>query len=205
MSHSRSTLVSRLRSGALFAGLSCLAAAAAHATVEPGHWSVSQQQPIAGNTAISVDQTPSGDYTGTFLDHDAASGTLSFRTLNADEGSELFLVHPGDVLTQTTQGNFLSLYGTYNAPVQVGRDFYLGAGTRSYSDPGLSWANHAWTSFGWAHFKVDDQGQLSIVDSAMAFRESGIVVGTLTAVPEPSTWLLMVTGLAGVAALRRSR
>lgn len=195
-----------LRSALLASSLSCLALAA-HATVEPGHWHVGNwaPNPESGNTSIWVDQTPGGDYTGTFLAYNAAAGTLSFRTFNVDEGSELFLVQPGDALTQATQGNFLSLYGTYNAPVQVGRDFYLGAGTRSGSDPGFSWADHAWTSFGWAHFRADDQGQLAIVDSAMAFREPGIVVGTLSAVPEASTFVLMGIGLMGMTGVARRR
>lgn len=197
-------LTGHLRSAMLTICLTGLAVTA-QASVEPGHWAVANwgPNPDTGNTSIWVDQTAGGDYTGSFLAYNAAAGTLSFRNLNVDEGSELFLVQPGDALTQTTQGNFLSLYSTYNTPVQVGRDFYLGAGTRSGSDPGFSWADHAWTSFGWAHFRADEQGQLSIVDSAMAFREPGIVVGTLTTAPESSTFVLMGLGLLGVAGLRR--
>lgn len=191
-----------LRSAILATCLASLAATA-HAVVEPGHWRIANwaPNPDLGNTSIWVDQTPAGDYTGSFLVYNATAGTLSFRSYNIDEGSELFLVQPGDALTRDTQGSFLSLYGTYNTPAQVGRDFYLGAGTRSGSDPGFSWADHAWTSFGWAHFRADEQGQLSIVDSAMAFREPGIAVGTLSAVPEASTFVLMGIGLVGMTGM----
>ena len=37
----------------------------------------------------------------------------------------------------------------------------------------------------------------------MAFREPGIVVGTLTAVPEPATWLLSGLGLLAVGTVVR--
>lgn len=200
-------IAGRLRSAMLATCLTCLAAAA-HATVESGHWFV---LPMVGgnnpavNAYIGVHQTVQGDYTGSDVNYDAAKGTLLFQGYNADEGSELFLVKPGDALTSTSQGDFVSLYTLFNTPAQVGQDFYLGVGTRSGSDPGFSWAEHAWSSFGWAHFQADDQGQLKIIDSAMAFRELGIVVGTLTAVPEPSTFALMGLGLAGLAALRAKR
>lgn len=177
-----------------------LSTVCAHAIVEAGHWSVASTVNW-GNVGISVDQTPAGDYTGTFLNHDAKAGTLQFVTLNVDEGSQLFYVRPGDNMSLANLPNLSSLS---SQPLKVGQDFYLGASTRSYSDPGFSY--NTWTSFGWAHFQVNSQGALQIVDSAMAFREPGIIVGTLqTTVPEPGTWAIMALGLLALAGLRQTR
>jgi hypothetical protein len=44
---------------------------------------------------------------------------------------------------------------------------------------------------------------LSYVGAADSSNYIGIDTVTVTAVPEPSTWLLMGLGLAGVAAVRR--
>ncbi|MFT3857721.1 MAG: PEP-CTERM sorting domain-containing protein [Aquabacterium sp.] len=182
----------------LIAATLALAASCAQATVEPGHWSVS----TSGNqVAINVHQTPDGDGTGTFLTRDARAGTLTYVTSNVDEGSLLFIVKPGD---EVSLANLSGLTGFGSQAVKVGQDFYLGAATRSYTDPGFSY--NTWTSFGWAHFQVNSQGALQIVDSAMAFREPGIIVGTLqTTVPEPGTWAIMALGLLALAGLRQTR
>ena len=59
------------------------------------------------------------------------------------------------------------------------------------------------TSFGWAHLQAQADGSLKILSSAMAFREGGIVVGALQAVPEPGTWALSIAGLGLLAWARR--
>jgi hypothetical protein len=186
-------------------------AASAHAVVAPGHWRLDYppaQSTSSANLIVSVDQTIDGDDTPTLFDYDASAGTLRFVTLALDEGSELFLVKPGDLLSNHTAGTLLPSLFAFDAPsVNVGHDFYLGVGTRSYSDPGYpSVGNHSWTSFGWSHLQLNQQGRLDILGSAMAFQESGIVVGTLQAVPEPSTWTMACMGVAWLAGrLRKTR
>ena len=180
----------------------------AHAVVAAGHWQLAHEPAdlTGANLVVNIDQTPNGDDTATILDYDTRAGTLRFITLALDEGSELFLVKPGDLLANPTAGTLLpSLLHADALSVQVGPDFYLGAGTRSASDPGVNGGTGNWSSFGWAHFQVDTRGRLGIVDSAMGFREDGIVVGTLQAIPEPSAWLMAGTGLAGIGLLRRTR
>lgn len=191
---------------ALSAALLAMAGTSAHALVEAGHW---QTQPNLGNTNayVAIDQTPGGDFTGTFFNYDQPNGTLQFITLNIDEGSQLFLTSPGAVLTNETI-DALPDAAFFGAPVHVGTDFYLGGRTRSFSDPGFSWANpNFYTTFGWAHIRVDAGGLLQVVDSAVAFREGGIIVGTTqaVAVPEPSTCLLMGMGLLGIGLVRQRR
>lgn len=181
----------------------------ANATVESGHWRVLNQgfgNNLGDNLTILVDQTPGGDYTGTFLKYDATAGTLAFVTYNTDEGSTLFVTRPGqvindDALIKLPAQDALSFSSNV---AHVGTDFYLAAATEKFSDPGFQFNDTHWTVFGWAHLKADANGKLQLIDSAMSFNEGGIVTGTL-AVPEASTWSMMGLGLFGLAALHRQK
>lgn len=204
---------------ALALALPALLSLPANAVVESGHWSVfesytsSPQDPMEHN--VVVDQTVDGDYTGTILRYDPAANTLTYISHNTDEGSQLFLVRAGDVLTHATlaavpysdwKGSFSLGHVSWGQNTVVGEDFYLGVRTGSASDPGYrDDSPEGYTSFGWAHFREGADGRLFIVDSAMAFRESGIVVGTMQAVPEPAAWASMLAGLVGLSVVARRR
>lgn len=164
---------------------------------------------------LQINQTPAGDYTGQFFTFQR--GVITGTTYNIDEGSDLFVVTPGAAFTNTSvnakafpylMGNSKYRLGMTTQPVQVGTDFWLGARTSSYTDPGFDWSDpNFFDSFGWAHIQVDKLGALHLLDSAMAFREAGIVVGSLQAVPEPSSLAIVLTGLAlvGLSSLRTTR
>jgi hypothetical protein len=190
---------------ALALTLPSLLALPAHANVEPGHWSVSHNG--STDVRIWVNQTIGGDYTESVLVHDSAANTLRLLAFSADEGSELFLVNPGDVLSSDTIASLPASAGlTWGGIPTVGEDFYMGVRTGSYTDPGFQWGDRTTrTTFGWAHFREDASGRLVIVDSAMAFRAPGIVVGSLQAVPEPTTWALFLCGFIAVAGLCQQR
>ncbi|MBA4110849.1 MAG: hypothetical protein C0487_14790 [Leptothrix sp. (in: Bacteria)] len=176
--------------------LSALTATQAHALVEAGHWAPSPFTGSVGdNFSVSVDQTAEGDFTGVFMNY--VDGKLNGVTVNADEGAVMYVVKAGDVFTQASSASAANVFS--NPPITVGTDFYLAAKTRSYTDPGFSYDDSFYSSFGWAHFKVDASGLPQLIDSAMAFREGGIIVGTLQAVPEPSTWAMMGVGLLALA------
>lgn len=200
----RSIMASAGALGLLLAGLS-----PAQAAVESGHWEVINQNvgyAFDHNLGILVDQTPDGDYTGTFLNYDAQAGSLSFVTYNTDEGSTLFVTRPGQFINDQTLINLpASDRVSFSSNVaQVGTDFYLGVATEKYTDPGFRYDDQHWTVFGWAHFKADAQGKLQIIDSAMSFKEGGIVAGSL-AVPEASSWSLMALGLFGLTWATRQK
>ena len=55
--------------------------------------------------------------------------------------------------------------------------------------------------YGWLAIDVDSSGGLHLAHSALS-TEPGIVVG---AIPEPSSWLLLLLGFAGLALRRRER
>lgn len=176
-------------------------AAQAHAVVEAGHWTASITPGSASTLDLysTMDQTPGGDYTGVFSNY--ANGVLKGVTYNVDQGSDLFVVQKGAVFSNETVNSqhWPFIYGVSTEwgltpqTATVGQEFYLGGRTRTSYTPGY------FDTFGWAHFKVDATGQLKLLDSAVAFNEGGIIVGTLQAVPEPGTWALMGVGLAALA------
>jgi len=181
----------------------------AHAVVEAGHWSV-YNTAINGyngsNLELAIDQTPQGDYTGTFFKYDHQAGTLQYLTQNVDEGSTLFVTRPGQLINDQTLATLPTSdrLSSSNNIALVGNDFYVGGATEKFSDPGFQWNDQHWTVFGWAHLRADASGQLQLVDSAVSFKEGGIVAGTL-AVPEAGTWSMMGLGLIGLALATRRR
>lgn len=186
-------------------------ASQAQANVASGQFAL---LPDGGSTSwqLQINQTPAGDYTGQFFTFQ--QGVITGITYNTDEGSDLFVVTPGATFTNTNvdAGAFPYLMGSSKyslgmrtQAVQVGTDFWLGARTRSYMDPGYNWLQpdpRFFDSFGWAHIQVDDQGGLHLLDSAMAFREAGIIVGSLQPVPEPSSLIIALVGLTLVGLSR---
>ncbi len=181
---------------------------AAQAVVESGHWSYGPL--VNGSNTLSVYQntTDTNSY-GVRTTYDAQTGVLTLGTPTLGAPASLFVVTPGQVIGQ---GNWQSLSGNalpvlVSPGLVVGQDFYLGAATIALTDPEFDWATVGTTrtSFGWAHFQAQADGTLKLLDSAMAFREPGIQVGTLQAVPEPGTWALMGLGLVGMAAVARRR
>lgn len=189
----------------------------AHAVVESGHWQTQTHSGSSSNLFIAVDQTTGGDLTGELLSYNG--GVLAGLSFNAKDNLDFFVVKPGDILSNATLSSgtlpFISgpsgtSGGLPHTRATVGRDFYLGVRTRSTKDPGYAEAAAAgqlgnfFTSFGWAHFQVDAFGFANVVGSAMAFREGGIVAGTLQAVPEPSNHALMGIGLLALAGAIRA-
>jgi hypothetical protein len=184
--------------------------AQAHAVVEAGHISLNTTPQngwgLPTNFALSIHHTlNSAAYTG--VNFYFASGSLTGRVMTADRGADIYLVQAGDVFSNasiTGNPNQTFIFGLNNgggngSSIPVGNDFYLGIRPGTF--------NGTPTTFGWAHFGLDSAGKVQLLGSAMAFGESGIVVGTLqAAVPEPSTVILTGLGLAGLAlATRRAR
>lgn len=160
--------------------------------------------PLA-NVALSVQQGAiGGDVTGVWFQFSPASATeftLEPKLTNLDEGSDWYLVEQGDSFTRQgiSNGDFapvLVANGTWDT-VTVGSDFYLGVNTGGLPPDSRE-------SIGWVHLQFVNNA-LTMVGNGMAYNAPGIIVGTTTVVPEPSTVGLCLACIAGVAALRRRK
>lgn len=138
---------------------------------------------------------------------DASGDTLSIVAYNVDEGSDWYLTSYGDSFNQSTitAGEFpVFLRETPAAEmhdITVGYgDFYLSVVTGQMQ---LDKPFPPRDVYGWVHLQ-NTGGSLSMIDNAVAYNESGIIVG----VPEPSSGTLFLGGLVtaiGVRVRRRSR
>ncbi len=120
---------------------------------------------------------------------------MMMRGFNPTSDSiRMILVQAGDVLSwdSISAGKFPSAIFE-PSPHHVGNeDFYLG----------FSGAHAAAGMFGWARLGPRD-GVLSMIDNAMAYHVSGIVVGTTRPIPEPATMVLVICGTASLQRCRR--
>lgn len=123
---------------------------------------------------------------------------LTFVLTSADEGLDMFVVQPGDVFSIATADAGLFPEVTDidppppGGPAIVGTgDFYLGVRT------GLGFTNGRpnRTAYGWAHIHPGN-GDLTMIENVMSYNSSGIIVGTTTVVPEPSSSAMVIAALA---------
>jgi len=158
------------------------------------------------NYFLTVNQTAGPDYNGTGIwikktdSFWSFQSTLTVATYNLDEGADLYLSSAGDVLSgglidQEVFSPLLAFGQRGSVDVAYPGTFYLAIVTGE----GWNGASPNRNVFGWAKFQNSYAG-LTLVDSAMAYGEGGIVVGSFTALPLPeaSTWLQMTLGLIGV-------
>ena len=127
--------------------------------------------------------------------------TITPVTWNVDEMADLYLAQAGDVLTTETiaEGRFsplLTIDTPYAITVDLDSDFYLGMVT----GVGGNGNGPNRDVFGWVHLQNSAEG-LTVLDSAMAYGYAGMVVGTVTAVPELSTTGQLALGLLALGAV----
>ena len=98
-----------------------------------------------------------------------------------------------------------------SAREQVRPTGYLGVATSNWSDEDWWYGDDSapWPGrhiFGWVKLRlVEELGEyhLEQLESAVAFNCGGIIIGTLIAVPEPSTLLLCIIALGVVGGWRK--
>ncbi|MCB1133765.1 MAG: PEP-CTERM sorting domain-containing protein [Verrucomicrobiae bacterium] len=146
--------------------------------------------------SLTIEQypPPGGSDTSIFFDRDG--GNLVFRSMNLDGGSYWYFATLNDVFSGETigQGGF-TLFNQYDQSFAVPLGpFYFGV--RTFSDFGENIQG-----FGWA--LLNNTGtDLQLVSSAITYDSPGIIVGTLTTVPEPGG-LPLVAVAVGLAMRRR--
>ena len=131
--------------------------------------------------------------------------TITPVTWNVDEMADLYLAQAGDVLTTETiaEGRFsplLTIDTPYAITVDLDSDFYLGIVT----GVGGNGNGPNRDVFGWVHLQNSAEG-LTVLDSAMAYGYAGMVVGSVTAVPELSTTGQLALGLLALGAVCGAR
>lgn len=150
------------------------------------------------------------DPTTIWLNYDGSH--VSFGGTNVDEESDWYLVHPGDHFGKTAiqAGAYPTIWGfpvpSVNANVGSS-DFYLGVSTGQGYDyvPELGGNKGHRTAFGWVHLQPVAPGSTTLVmlGNVMSYDSPGIIVGTTTLVPEPTTAAFLA--LAGFVGATRRR
>jgi hypothetical protein len=146
----------------------------------------------------------------TDVDFRFADGVLSPGAISLDEESDWYLVHAGDSFSSASiaGGSFPVLIdlsvspGVNGGPITLGTaDFYLGIRTGAgYHDTPPYSPNR--NVYGWVHLQsIGDT--LTMLGNALSYDSSGIIVGTTTVVPEPTTATLLLLGMLGCGRRRR--
>ncbi len=160
--------------------------------------------PLGTDYELTLQQDAAAtDPTIVFFDFDGTS--IDFITGVVDEGSDWYLVDAGDPFTNADidAGLFTPLFVVLasSGPVPVGPgSFFLGGSTGK----GFSGSDPNRDVFGWIELSISGT-DLSVAGNAVAYGARGIFVGTNISIPDPSTALLLASGLVAMGVRRRRR
>jgi hypothetical protein len=153
-----------------------------------------------------------------------ASVLLNFNGGQMNDGTQILdvinvfaLAKVGEVITADSFAHGVSAANNPYSNPAAGLDFYLAGmvDTGIFLDPGepsvIAGPGSTTTPegmphdvrFGWAHIVFNQAGTATVLSSAIAYGEGGIVVGSLQAVPEPGSAALALIGLVAVGLSRR--
>ena len=139
------------------------------------------------------------------------TATLLFDNTGLDEGSDWFATNQSDPFTRATidggqfnplvaQADNGFLFGSLD--VEVDESFFLGVNTGNGFVDEIDFEPNR-QHFGWGEFLINQNGELQLLDSAVAYNQNGIIIGENVAIPEPSSGVLMLLVAAVISSLRR--
>lgn len=110
-----------------------------------------------------------------------------------------FTISPGAEISPTTVSGYANLLGTdTQVSAALNAAFYLGV----WTDTNLSTTPSVGDHFGWVQV-INEPTGLSIIAQGTETTGAGIYAGTLTAVPETTSTMLLASGLVLVPLARR--
>ena len=161
---------------------------------------------VGANYDMNVIQVPppETDYTEAWFA--VTSSTIRAQTWNLDEGSDWYVVNSGDQFGPVTiAANAFTpilqvlLFPTPQPVVTLPQgEVYLGINTGTTFQ-----SSKVRNVFGWLHLNHSGS-TLTVIDSAMAYGEPGIIIGSTSPVPEPSFALGLVACSGLIVCRRRS-
>jgi hypothetical protein len=86
----------------------------------------------------------------------------------------------------------------------AGQPFFIGIDLATFYFDSNQQGQFAQARYGWAELVYSPSG-LNVLDSAMTASQSGIIAGTTTVLPEPSSISILLSGIIGIALLYRHR
>ncbi len=185
-------------------GIACAAVFTNNIVLSPGP----HEPGLESDYALTIYQDPlATDPTTIFFNY--RDSQLLFVNGNIDEGSDWYLASQGDLFSASTiaNGDFILFtrsdingFATNPIDVPVGT-LFLGVNTGSISEDPAPYRG----TLGWVALEANGS-TLGLISSAVTYDAPGIIVGTLTTIPEPAaTTLLGVLLCLPALCLRRQR
>ncbi len=183
------------------------ASLAAQAAVYTGNILLSPNPGLGAEYALTVFQDPQATNPTTIL-FNYTDAKLIFVNSNIDEGSDWYHITASAVFLHHTiaNGDFtvfiksdFSGFTTNPIDAPTGR-LFLGVNTGiGFSDTGPNRQFYGWVAL------ESDGDTLSLVESAITYDQPGIVTGTPTTIPEPSSTLFIYAGVCAVVICSKRR
>lgn len=154
-----------------------------------------------GPNSFTIDQDfVSSDFTG-FSFAAAGGSTFLYEGSFLDEGVSLFFVEANEAFSESNILGAVFTEVAFGTVYTLPLNFFLGIRTPALEVDSGSFS----PAYGWAEIQNLGTGELSLIDHAVAYGGQGIIVDTLTPIPEPSSLALGLAALGFLCLRMRCR